>query len=264
MTGRYTCTTMTSPPEGHPLGLTTDGDDGNHRVKPFRLAADLHRLGSRRRDLSDTQRHELYFAAASLLRGRSGMAKTTSWPPTAAIFAWIDTVSPTAPDMMGARTTLAPGGEAPEPGEDAVRLLLGPEPGAMAGHLAALAARRSDLSHTQRHELYVAARARLRRGYGKRAAAPSRAAIFAWIDLMVPARAQPVAPPVERSPGRPTGSRYIADRAAVIGAYRRARKLPSRNPSAIPSQQVVAGVLDVSRRTLARFLKAQGIPWPPE
>ena len=37
-----------------------------------------------------------------------------------------------------------------------------------------------------------------------------------------------------------------------------------RNPSKIPSREIVAEELDVSRRTLSDYLKDQGIPWPPE
>jgi hypothetical protein len=71
-------------------------------------------------------------------------------------------------------------------------------------------------------------------------------------------------PGAPRPRGRPKGSRYIADRQEVVDAYRKARLLQRRNPSAIPSQEVVARQLHVSRSALAEFLTAEGIPWPPE
>lgn len=67
-----------------------------------------------------------------------------------------------------------------------------------------------------------------------------------------------------RPKGRPKGSHYIADRQAVIDAYQRAKQRPHRNPSKTPSLEIVANELDVSARTLAEYLKTQGIPWPPE
>jgi hypothetical protein len=72
---------------------------------------------------------------------------------------------------------------------------------------------------------------------------------------------EPAAPRVK---GRPKGSRYIANREAVVDAYQKAKQRSNRNPSRNPSLEIVAKELDVSRRTLSNFLSAQGIDWPPD
>jgi hypothetical protein len=82
-----------------------------------------------------------------------------------------------------------------------------------------------------------------------------------------PPRSSPLSdrkPATPRVKGRPIGSGYIANPEAVIVAYRRAMIRQDRNPSKIPSREIVAEELDVSRRTLSDYLKDQGIPWPPE
>jgi hypothetical protein len=84
------------------------------------------------------------------------------------------------------------------------------------------------------------------------------------IDSSVSAPGFDLKPGRPRPTGRPKGSRYIADRQAVVEAYRRAKGRSNRNRSTIPSLDAVADELEVSRRTLSGFLKAEDIPWPPE
>jgi hypothetical protein len=83
-------------------------------------------------------------------------------------------------------------------------------------------------------------------------------------DTSSPAPGSESKPASPRVMGRPKGSRYIADREAVLDAYRRAKLRPDRNPSKDPSREIVAIELDVSRRTLSDYLRSEGIPWPPE
>lgn len=71
-------------------------------------------------------------------------------------------------------------------------------------------------------------------------------------------------PPAPRVKGRPIGSGYIANPEAVIEAYSRAMLRSGRNPSRTPSLTIVAEELDVSRRTLSDYIKAQEIRLPPE
>jgi hypothetical protein len=84
------------------------------------------------------------------------------------------------------------------------------------------------------------------------------------IDASASAPGFELKPGTPRPKGRPKGSRYIADRETLLGAYRRAKRRADRNPSAIPSREAVAKELDVSLRALADFLSDEGIPWPPE
>jgi hypothetical protein len=84
------------------------------------------------------------------------------------------------------------------------------------------------------------------------------------IEVSTSAVTPAVQPGTPRPKGRPRGTGYIADCHAVLDAYRRAKQRPHRNPSKTPSLEIVAGELDVSARTLADYLKTEGIPWPPE
>lgn len=240
------------------------------------LQAELVTLTERRSDLALVRCTELFGAAIARLQDRYGV--TGRVPTAAAIGAWIDTVVP--PDPAAAIPPAA--GSVPYPPDpNAIALLTDPASEVIARGLLALAGRRRDLSDLQRHELFLAGLVHLVVRKAGFIIGPRRPQIFTWIDLVAPVRSPAADAPARgqsdpqvgapgiaitpaRSPGRPVGTRYIADRAAVIVAYRRAGKLPSRNPAAIPSQEIVAGVLDVSRRTLAKFLKDEGIPWPPE
>jgi hypothetical protein len=91
---------------------------------------------------------------------------------------------------------------------------------------------------------------------------PSRVAGPA--ELSASAVATALQPGTPRPKGRPRGTGYIANYQVVLDAYRRAKQRPDRNPSKTPSLVIVAKELDVSARTLADYLKAQEIPWPPE
>lgn len=247
-------------PEQVPTAAASSG--GGREVNPLAMAADLLELVGHRADLSYLQCRELYSASAALWRERAGLAMTTRWPASEPVFGWIDRVYPNA-ELPNAEA--GPAGTEPDPMQgDPAALLLGPEPGVMAGHLGELAARRPDLSDWQRHELYLAARAHLHHGYGRDRRPPSRGSIFAWIDLITPARSRPSPPATPRPAGRPKGSGYIAGRGVVVAAYQAVLELPDRNPAATPSVEVVAKKLDVSRRTLVRFLDSEGIPWPPK
>jgi hypothetical protein len=84
------------------------------------------------------------------------------------------------------------------------------------------------------------------------------------IDLSALASGPDSRPIKPRPRGRPKGSRYIADRQEILDAYRKASLRQGRNPSATPSQVVVAKLLNVSRSALADYLTVEGIPWPPE
>ncbi len=84
------------------------------------------------------------------------------------------------------------------------------------------------------------------------------------IEVSTSAVTPEVQPGTPRPKGRPKGTGYIANCQAVLDAYRRAKHRPRRNPSKTPSQEIVAKELDVSARTLADYLKTEGIPWPPE
>lgn len=234
-------------------------DDVDHRA--LAGAADLLLVRSRRPDLTDAQRHELYWAGAALLRQRSGPVATAGAVPSDTILAWIDAVRPAAPSEPDAPTTTPPAEAALLPDADPVRLLLGPEPGAMAGHLAALAERRPDLSDAQRHELYLAARARLRRGDANRAMPPSKASVFAWIDLVVPARdwdraRRPAAS--ARRGGRPAGSGRVIRSPEV---FRAAYDKVGAGRAGQPTQQDVAAELGISVRTLQNRLRDWQIRW---
>lgn len=71
-------------------------------------------------------------------------------------------------------------------------------------------------------------------------------------------------PGAPRPRGRPKGTGYLTNIQEVIDAYRRTKASRARNPSAIPSVKIVAKELNVSSGVLSNYLKAQGIPWPPE
>jgi hypothetical protein len=164
----------------------SDDGDADRPLDPMAMAADLIGLGSRRPDLTEGQRSELYFAALHRFRdfpgGETGLAHT--WQ----IFAWIDIVSPQEGHVPSQEEILQEDAICALIGRDPDRLLLGPEPAFTAAPLAAHAHKRSDLSVVQRHELLVAARSHLARpGYGRKFMATT-GAIFAWIDVVVPVR----------------------------------------------------------------------------
>jgi hypothetical protein len=244
------------------MTTSDDGIEDPRTAQAKEIAADRLELEARRPDLTEGQRTQLYFAARVRLRfmpgGQLGLSTRAN------IFAWIDLVIP--PEVQLPIQQDAPPSATITSlfSADTHSLLLGPSPAITGAPLAALAQRRPDLSSAQRHELLVAARALLAGTLAARWIEPSPDAILAWIDAIVPVRARSMDPDAPRAVGRPKGSRYIADRQAVIDAYRRAKRRQHRNPSSIPSLQIVADELAVSRTTLAAFLKAEGIPWPPE
>jgi hypothetical protein len=245
-------------------GMTTsdDGIEAPGLTQAEAIARDRLELELRRPDLTEAQRSELYAAAFSRLRyGLGGPGELTT---QADIFAWIDMVTPPDVQQPIQQEVPAPAAITSLFSADAHRLLLGPNPAVSAAPLAALAQRRPDLSHAQRHELFVAAWSWLSQPKGGTRVQVTPDAVFAWIDVIVPVRPRPINRDAPRTVGRPKGSRYIPDRQAVVDAYRRAKRRQDRNPSSIPSLHTVAEELGVSRTTLAAFLRAEGIPWPPE
>jgi hypothetical protein len=150
------------------------------------MAADQIELGDRRHDLTGAQRSELYFAALSRFHDFPGaqMGLPHAWE----IFAWIDIVSPREGHVPNEAETLQEGAIRAFIGGDPDRLLLGPDPAVTAAPLAALAHKRPDLSVLQRHELLVAGRSRLARPGHRGKLKATTQAIFAWIDIVVPAR----------------------------------------------------------------------------
>ena len=178
--------------------------EASRPVDALVMAADVLELGSRRPDLSDAQRSELYFAALSRFRDFPGSETGLAQPWQ--IFAWIDIVSPREGHLPSQGEILQEEFIRALIGVDPDRLLLGRDPSTTAAPLAALALKRTDLSVVQRHELLMAARGRLARpGYGRKLKATT-GAILAWIDVVVPPRTRPTAVDGKRNLGRPKGN----------------------------------------------------------
>ena len=170
-----------------PRGEPTLPDDGIKRPWPLDTAtmeADLVDLASRRPDLSDWQRTELYLSAA--FRFRDLDTGDAALPEQRAIFAWIDIVSP--PEARATTQKQSPMERLVRMliGRDTDRLLVGPDPPTTAAPLAALADKRPDLSVVQRHELLIAALGSLGRMDKGRRVEATNDAIFAWINVVVP------------------------------------------------------------------------------
>ena len=163
--------------------------EASRPVDTLVMAADLLELGSRRPDLSEAQRSELYFAALSRFRDFPGIDTGLAQPWE--IFSWIDIVSPREGHVPSQVEILQEEFIRALIGVDPDRLLLGRDPSTTAAPLAALALKRPDLSILQRHELLMAARRHLgRRNSGPRVES-AQDAIFAWIDVVVPVRKRP-------------------------------------------------------------------------
>lgn len=232
--------------------------------RAFAAAADLLDLGSRRPDLTSTQRSELYRAGTALLGERASPTVAGSEIPSEQIFAWIDVVHSITPWGPNAPTTMSPAERELLPGMDPLRLLLGPEPGVMAGELAALARRRPDLSAAQRHELYLGARVHLARGYGRRAQPPSLAAVDAWIDLVAPVRGvSATAPPAHTTPTMPARAHRALGLADPPTTFHRALIEAINLGEDRLSKTAIAARMGIDRKTLARYIAAGLIPPPP-